>query len=96
MADTLEPVRLPPTLPPGFGSLDAPYPGQEVPCSLPQAAGELDSSGGKEPMDIMFLPRNGKVGMFLGKEQGSGASAPKNIHSPFPAAGSLAIPCRAQ
>ena len=27
-------------------------------------------------MDIMFLPRNGKSGMFLGKEQGSGASTP--------------------
>ena len=25
-------------------------------------------------MDIMFLPRNGKSGMFLGKEQGFGAS----------------------
>ena len=41
-------------------------------------------------MDIMFLPRNGKVGMFLGKEQHSGASTPGNIYSPFPAARSLA------
>lgn len=33
-------------------------------------------------MDVMFLPRNGKGGMFLGEKQGSGASAPGNVCSP--------------
>lgn len=70
----LEPVCFPPTLPPGFGSLDAPCSGQEAPCSARQ--GSWTHRAGEEPVDIMFLPRNGKVGMFLGKEQRSGASTP--------------------
>lgn len=79
----LEPMHLPPTLLPGFDSLDPPCPDQEAPHSLRQQ-GSWTHQAGEEPVDIMFLPRNGKVGMFLGKEQSSGTSTPGNIHSPFP------------
>lgn len=88
----LEPVRLPPTLPPGFDSLDAPCPGQEAPRSLRQQGSWIHQAG-EEPVDIMFLPRNGKVGMILGKDQSSGTSMPGNSHTPLPAAQSLALPC---
>lgn len=53
--------------------------------SASQPAGaELARQAGGEPVDVMFLPRNGKGGMFLGEKQGSGASAPGNVCSPGP------------
>lgn len=73
MLTLLEPVRLPPTLPPGFGSLDTPCPGQEVPL-CPRQQGSWTHQVGEEPVDVMFLPRNGKAGMFLGKEQSTETS----------------------
>lgn len=79
----LEPMHLPPTLPPGLDSLDPPCPGQEVPRSLRQQ-GSWTRQAGEEPVDIMFLPRNGKVGMFLGQEQSSGTSMPRERPLPFP------------
>lgn len=79
----LEPICVPPTLPLGFGSLDAPRPGQEVPRSRRQP-GSWTRQAGEAPVDIMFLPRNGRAGGFLGKEQGSGASTPGTSAPPTP------------
>lgn len=75
-------VHLPPTRPPGSGSLDAPCPAQEVPRSLRQQ-GSWIRQAGEEPVDMMFLPRNGKVGMFLGKEQALGQAHREHPH-PLP------------
>lgn len=90
-----EPVRLPPTLPPGFGSPDAPCPGQEAPHSRRQW-GSWTRRAGEEPADIMFLPRNGKVGLFLGMQQSSRTSTPgtSTPPAPLPCPG-LALPRRA-
>lgn len=62
-------------------------------ASQPEAAGSWTRQAGEVPVDIMFLPRNGKAGMFQGKEQGSGASMPGTSAPPSPLPG--ASPARA-
>lgn len=84
MADTLEPVRLPPTLPLGFGSLDAPCPGQEVPCSLPQASGELDSSGRRGANGHYVPSQEWESGNVPGQGTGLWGKCAQKHPFPFP------------
>lgn len=62
-------------------------------ASRPEAAGELDSSGGRGASGHYVPPQEWKVGMILGKDLSSGTSVPGNSHTPFPAVQSLTLPC---
>lgn len=73
---------LPPTLAPGFGSLDAPCPGQKVPLGLRQQ-GSWTQQAGEEPVDIMFLRKNGKW-ECPGQGTALWDKHTRNIHAPSP------------